>query len=76
MLTLEQRVEAALDSVRAFIQSDGGDVKLIRIEEAIVYVTLTGACVGCPLSSMTLKMGIEEAVREQVPEITQVVAIE
>lgn len=70
-----EHVKKALDKIRPSLQADGGDVKLISIEDNVVKVQLTGACGGCPFSQMTLKMGIERALKEEVPEIKEVIAI-
>lgn len=69
---LYSRVQAIIQEVRPYIQSDGGDVELLKVEDNIVYVRLNGACVGCPSSLMTLKGGIETRVREEIPEIESV----
>lgn len=69
---LFERVNAALETVRPYIRSDGGDVWLIKIEEGIAYVQLIGACGGCAASTMTLKHAVESAVIERCPEITSV----
>jgi len=69
---LFERVNAALDTVRPYIQGDGGDVWLIKIEEGIAYVQLIGACGGCAASTSTLKHAVEAAVKEQCPEIASV----
>jgi Fe-S cluster biogenesis protein NfuA len=68
-LTVQERVEAALDRIRPAIRRDGGDVWLIKIEADVAYVQLIGACGGCPASNSTLKGGVEAVVREAVPEI-------
>lgn len=68
-----EKVQAALDQVRPMLQRDGGDVELIEVtEDGIVKVKLQGACGSCPMSTMTLKMGIESAIKEQIPEIKEV----
>jgi len=73
---MREKVEAALNKVRPFLQADGGDVKLIDVTpEGLVRVKLTGACGGCPMSRMTLKHGVERAIREDVPEITGVESV-
>jgi Fe-S cluster biogenesis protein NfuA len=72
---LEERVNRALDRIRPAIAADGGDVWLIRVDGAIAYVQMLGACGGCPASHLTLKNGIEAVVREDVPEITTVEAV-
>ena len=76
MEELKTRVEAALNKVRPGLQADGGDVELVGVEEdGVVKVRLTGACGGCPMSQMTLKMGIEKVLREEVAEVKEVVAL-
>jgi Fe-S cluster biogenesis protein NfuA len=66
------RVQAIIENIRPYVQSDGGDVELLKVEDGVVWVRLVGACVGCPSSLMTLKGGIENRIREEVPEITAV----
>ena len=74
--SLSQRVEQVINTIRPAIQSDGGDVEFVDIDDnGVVSVRLHGACVGCPAAGMTLKMGIERNLREQVPEVTSVIAI-
>ena len=68
-------VEQALDRIRPELKRDGGNVELISIEKGIVKVKMTGACGGCPMSQMTLKMGIEKTIKERVPEIFSVEAV-
>jgi Fe-S cluster biogenesis protein NfuA len=70
--TLYARVDAALDRVRPGIAADGGDVWLINIDDDIAYVQMVGACGGCAAAMTTLKLGIERAVRTDVPEIRAV----
>lgn len=68
-----EKVQAVLDQVRPMLQRDGGDVELVEITaDNIVKVKLQGACGSCPMSTMTLKMGIEKAIKEQIPEIVEV----
>jgi Fe-S cluster biogenesis protein NfuA len=69
---LFERVNAALDTVRPFIQGDGGDVWLIKIEADVAYVQLIGACGGCAASTSTLKHAVEAAVKERCSEIASV----
>ena len=70
---LKEKVESALNKVRASLQADGGDVQLIDVDDqGVVKVKLTGACGGCPMSQMTLKMGIEKILKQNVPEVTRV----
>jgi Fe-S cluster biogenesis protein NfuA len=73
--TLYQRVDRALDQIRPAIRMDGGEVELVEIEEGIAKVRMMGACGGCPMSTMTLKMGIERAIRQAVPEVKAVEAV-
>ena len=72
---MEERVEAVIESLRPALQSDGGDVEVVGVEEGVVTLRLVGACSGCPMSTMTLKMGIERELRRVVPEIVDVVAV-
>ena len=73
---MKEKVQEALDKVRPQLQADGGDVELVEVTEGgLVKVRLTGACKGCPMSQMTLKMGIEKFLRQQVPEVTVVEAV-
>lgn len=70
---MKEKVEAALAKIRPFLQADGGDVELVEVTpEGVVKVRLTGACAGCPMSQMTLKHGVEKALRKEVPEISGV----
>lgn len=73
---MREQVEAALNKVRPMLQRDGGDVELIDVNDSgVVQVRLKGACGGCPMSTMTLKNGIERILKEQVPEVTEVIAV-
>jgi len=73
---MKDKVQQALETVRPFLQADGGDVELVDVtDDGTVYVRLEGACSGCPMSMMTLKAGIEERIREQVPEVKSVEAV-
>jgi len=70
-------VEKALEEIRPFLQSDGGDISLLSIEnDKIVRVQLQGACVGCSVNQMTLKSGVEMTIKKHVPQIEQVINIE
>ncbi len=71
---MREQVEAALEKIRPALRRDGGDVELVDVEEGVVKVKLTGACGGCPMSGMTLRMGVERAIKQEVPEIKKVVA--
>jgi Fe-S cluster biogenesis protein NfuA len=72
---MKEKVEAVIDRIRPALQADGGDVELVGIEDNVVKVKLTGACGSCPMSTLTLKMGIERVIREELPEIKEVVAV-
>ncbi|EFK05606.1 NifU-like protein [delta proteobacterium NaphS2] len=72
-MTLREKVQDALEKVRPSLQADGGDVQLVDVDaNGLVKVKLTGACGGCPMSQMTLKMGIEKVLKQNVPEVTSV----
>ena len=72
---MKEKVEAALAKIRPALQADGGDVELVGVEDGVVKVSLKGACVGCPMSTMTLKSGIERILKEEIPEVKEVVAV-
>ena len=72
---MKEKVEAALAKIRPALQADGGDVKLVGVDDGVVKVNLTGACAGCPMSTMTLKQGIERILKEEIPEVKEVVAV-
>jgi len=73
--TIQERVLKALERVRPYLQSDGGDIELVEISKDLtVKVKLTGACYGCPYSMMTLKAGVEQALMKEVPEIKGVIS--
>ena len=76
-MTIYERVEKVLEKVRPYIQSDGGDITLVSVDEAsgIVKVTLSGACGTCPSSTATLKGGVERMMKQEIPEIKEVVAV-
>jgi Fe-S cluster biogenesis protein NfuA len=70
---LKEKVSVALDKIRPLLQRDGGDVQLVDVQEnGVVKVKLTGACAGCPMSTMTLKNAIEAQLKQEVPEVTSV----
>ena len=75
-MTVEDRVKEALDLIRPAIQLDGGDIRLESVEGGTVTVQLFGTCETCPISPVTLKQGVERILRERVPGITEVVAVE
>jgi Fe-S cluster biogenesis protein NfuA len=73
--SIKERVKKALDRVRPYLQSDGGDIELLEITDDLsVKVKLTGACHGCPFSMQTLKAGVEQAIMKEVPEIKRVIS--
>jgi Fe-S cluster biogenesis protein NfuA len=72
---MKEKVEAALARVRPMLLADGGDVQLVDVTDGVVKVKLTGACGGCPMATMTLKGGIERALKEEVPDVKEVVAV-
>jgi Fe-S cluster biogenesis protein NfuA len=73
---MKEKVEAVLNQIKPALQADGGDVELVDISDGVVKVRLTGACAGCPMSTMTLRMGIERVLKEQIPDIMEVVAVQ
>jgi Fe-S cluster biogenesis protein NfuA len=75
--SIKERVLKALERVRPYLQSDGGDISLIEItDDNTVRVKLQGACHGCPFSAQTLKAGVEQALMQEVPEIKGVVSVD
>jgi Fe-S cluster biogenesis protein NfuA len=72
---MREQIENALVKIRPMLQRDGGSVELVDVEGSVVKVRLTGACHGCPMSQMTLKAGIERIIMQEVPGVTQVVAV-
>jgi Fe-S cluster biogenesis protein NfuA len=72
---MKDKVTETLDKIRPQLQADGGDVELVEVNDGTVKVRLTGACAGCPMSTMTLKMGIEKILKRDVPEVKEVVAV-
>ncbi|MCK5879184.1 MAG: NifU family protein [Holophagae bacterium] len=74
-MEITKKIEQALGNIRPALQMDGGDVEFVKFEDSVVYVKLLGACGGCPMSTMTLKLFIEERMREEVPEVSEVVSV-
>lgn len=71
-----EKVKEVLEQIRPMLQADGGDVEIVEVsEDGVVKVKLTGACGHCPMSTMTLKMGIEKRLKEKIPEVKEVVAV-
>ena len=74
--TLKERVEVALEKIRPALQADGGNVELVEVtSDGIVKVKLVGACLGCPMSQMTLQMGIGRTLKKEIPEVKDVVGV-
>ncbi len=73
-MTLKERVETVIEKVRPALEADGGGIELVNIleDEKVVLVNLTGACHGCPMSTMTIKGYVEQMIMEEIPEITEV----
>jgi len=69
---IEEKVEQAIEEIRPRLQADGGDIELTGIENGVAKVKLKGACAGCPMSTMTIKWGVENFIKKKVPEITKV----
>lgn len=75
--TLTDKVKKVLDTIRPYLQSDGGDMELVSVDEdeGVVYLRLQGACSGCPSSMVTLQMGIENQLKSEVPQIKHVISV-
>jgi len=74
---MREKVEKVIQNLRQYLQMDGGDIELVDVDEATgeVKVKLTGACHGCPMAIVTLTQGVEARLKEQVPEVTKVIAV-
>ena len=72
---MREKIEAALEQRRPALLADGGDVQLVDVSNGVVKVKLSGACGGCPMATITLRQGIERVLKEQVPEVKEVIAI-
>jgi Fe-S cluster biogenesis protein NfuA len=72
---LKEKVEAALNKIRPGLLMDGGDIELVDVKDGVVKVRLKGACAGCPASTMTLKLSVEETLKREVPEVKSVIAV-
>ncbi len=73
---MKEKVEGVLEKIRPMLAGDGGNVELVDVNDGTVQLRLTGACAGCPMSTMTLKMGIERLLKQEIPEVKEVVAVE
>lgn len=71
---MRNKVEAVLGKIRPSLVADGGNVELIDVNDGVVKIKLTGACAGCPMATMTLKQGIERILKQEIPEVKEVVA--
>jgi len=73
---MRERIEKALDKIRPMLMADGGNVELVEVtDDGVVKLKLTGSCGCCPMSQMTLKMGVERILKEEIPEVKEVIAI-
>ncbi len=72
---MREKVEEILNKIRPSLKADGGDVELVDVKDGIVSVKLTGHCAGCPMSTMTLKNGIERMLKEEISDVKEVVAV-
>ncbi len=72
---MKEKVEAALEKIRPSLRADNGDVELVDVQDGVATVRLTGACGSCPMSTMTLRMGVERVIKQEVPEIKELVAV-
>jgi len=73
---MREKVESVLSKIRPMLQRDGGDVELVDVDEqGVVKVRLTGACGGCPMALVTLKSGIEQALKKEIPDVKEVVSV-
>jgi Fe-S cluster biogenesis protein NfuA len=70
--TLTERIQRAIAEIRPNLQADGGDIELVGVEDGTVKVRLKGACAGCPMSTMTVKWGVENYLRKKIPEVVKV----
>ena len=72
---MKKKVEELISKIRPMLQADGGDIELVDVEDGVVKVRLTGACGTCPMSQMTLKLGVESILRKNIPEVKWVEAV-
>jgi Fe-S cluster biogenesis protein NfuA len=72
---MQEKVQTALQKIRPALQRDGGDIELVDVKDGTVKVKLTGHCAGCPMSTMTLRMGVERLLKQQIPEVKEVVSV-
>jgi Fe-S cluster biogenesis protein NfuA len=72
---MREKVEKAVEKIRPLLQRDGGDIEIVDVADGVVKVRLKGACCGCPMAQMTLKEGVEKAIKKDVPEVVKVEAV-
>ncbi len=72
---MQEKVQTALNKIRPALQADGGDIELVGVKDGIVSVKLQGHCAGCPMSTMTIKNGVERLLKQQIPEVKEVIAV-
>jgi len=72
---MRDKVEEVINKIRPALMADGGNVELVDVTDGVVTVRLTGACAGCAMSTMTLKMGIERILKQEIPEVKEVAAV-
>ena len=72
---MKDKVQAVLDNIRPNLRADGGDVELVEVKDGVVSVRLKGACAGCPMSTMTLKNGIERLLKQEIADVKEVKAV-
>jgi len=72
---VREKIEETLGKIRPYLKAEGGDVQLVDVKDGIVSVKLTGACAGCPMSTLTLKNGIERLLKEEIADVKEVVAV-
>lgn len=71
---MKEKVQEVINKLRPLLQRDGGDIELVDVNEGVVKVKLTGACGSCPMSQMTLKMGVESTLKKEIPGIKEVIS--
>jgi len=72
---MKEKVMKVIEKIRPMLMADGGDIELVDVEDGVVKVRLQGACAGCPGAQMTLQLGVEKQIKEEVPEVVKVVAV-
>ena len=72
---MQEKIQSVIDEIRPMLQADGGDIELVSVEDGVVKVRLKGACSGCPHAAVTMKHSVEARIREAVPEVKEVVAV-